>query len=74
MRLSGDLVARLLNEETLDLAIEALEAALGRERADTWLHSPNSHLEGKTPQSLIDNGLEKIVINLVSDMVTGSPL
>lgn len=57
----------------IEAGIRILEKYFGRERVDVWLKSPSGAIEGKTPQSLIDNGCEKIVANLIADMLSGSP-
>jgi uncharacterized protein (DUF2384 family) len=40
---------------------------------DVWLHRPNSQLDGRTPQSVIDEGRGKIIVDFAHDMITGQP-
>ena len=70
----GGRVEEFLNNPTLRLGIELLESVFTRQSVDIWLNTPQEMLENKTPQSLIDNGCEKIVLNLIADMLTGNPM
>ena len=39
----------------------------------TWLDTPNSQLEGKTPLELLFSGEQKVVEDLMDDMLRGMP-
>lgn len=65
-------VERFLETPTLAEGIRLLEKIVGRDGVESWLDRPQSALEGKTPRSLIHNGYEQIVVNLIADMLTGS--
>lgn len=71
--LNASEVQDFLLEPTLVEGVRLLEKIAGRESVDSWLDSPQVALEGKTPRSLIHNGYEQIVVNLISDMLTGTP-
>lgn len=45
---------------------EQVESVLGRDGADEWMRKPNSHLDGRSPQELLDAG----EIDLLHDFVT----
>lgn len=66
-------VEEFLLAPTLVEGVRLLEKLAGRDSVDSWLDSPQIVLEGKTPRSLIHNGYEQIVVNLISDMLTGTP-
>lgn len=50
-----------------------LEKAVGKEHKEWWMEQPNYELDGKTPNDLIEEGREKVVLELIVDMITGAP-
>lgn len=66
-------VEKFLEEPTLVEGVRLLEKIVGRESVDSWLDRPQVDLGGKTLRSLIHNGCEQVVVNLIADMLTGAP-
>ena len=68
------LVLDFLGSPNLDSAMKVMERLVGRDALDVWLDSPHEMLNNRTPNSLIDEGYENIIVNLIADMVTGMSL
>lgn len=67
-------VERFLETPTLTEGVRLLEKIVGRDGVESWLDRPHFAFEGKTPRSLIHNGYEQVVVNLIADMFSGSLL
>jgi hypothetical protein len=64
----------LQNELGLFERVARLRVVVAKDRFLKWLRMPNSQLEGDRPLDLLAKGERQVVADLVTDMLTGSPI
>ncbi len=58
-------------QKTIELIYKILPIFFEKKEIPVWLGTPNSYLQGRTPQSLIDEGRADIVLEPLLDILHG---
>ena len=50
-----------------------LTRLIGEDHVKWWMNQSNNELDGRSPNDLIEEGRERVVLELIVDMITGAP-